>query len=676
MIKLPVLQHLRVEDYGLFPGDPEGSGIVWDFQAGLTLIAGINGLGKTTLLMMLLRSFTGPFDLSSYGDLGRLNVAAPKKPARLQGAAIKFFAQRVADGAQNAKMTLSAKFGDSEIAITRKLADLSLFSCKLNGSELDLPDKDSREEFVQDELSKLMGVGSFIDVLLLLHHVVLLHEDRLGALWDQNAQRHILRILFLDSEDALRVADLERSLQSADSQSRNIHARITATTKDLRKARQREASIEDVAKELNSEQELLETEQEELVHLDSDLLQLDVDRKQARLEFERAKVEYEEAIGAVERMKYTALLRLFPKMEDTARLVLSRIMTEERCLVCDADAHDKRIHLEMQIAQGQCPACGAPPNMKENVFPQYAFEQAKMEQAGERVELSRQERDTRHNELNRITDQYNQTLQRMVELRRSIENREQNNRRLRAHLPGGVTSSQYESALHAQHEQHKEWEGKRAMYFGELKNLLDDKREAITSKATELAIEFSELTQDLLSEVVRLTPTQTEPQYLQTSGKLGERISVPAYAAEMTAANRPGLVRRTSPSDVSESQRELIDLAFRLALVKVATGGDGSTFVMETPEASLDGVAMDRVGGTLAQFASTNRNRLVVTSNLSNSGLITALFGGKTIEDDEIRTRNSRIINLMKIAAPNRSLINDRGKYQALLDQAIQGSSQ
>ena len=676
MIRLPVLQHLRVDDYGLFPGDPEGSGIVWDFPDGLTLIAGINGLGKTTLLMMILRSFTGPFDLTGDGDLGRLSVTVPEKPVRLQGVATKFFAQRVADGAKNAKMTLSVKFGDSIICITRNLADLSLSSCKMDGTELELPSREGREEFVQSKLSMLMGVGSFVDVLLLLHHVILLHEDRLGVLWDSNAQRHVLRILFLDSENASRVAGLERYLQSADSQGRNIHARITATEKDLRRARQRESGSKEAVQELDRQQELLEKEREELERLDTELFQLDADRQQIRLEFERAKIGYEEAVGAVERLKYTALLRLFPTMEDASRLIVSRIMTEEKCLVCNATARNKRIELEAQIAEGYCPACGSPPGEQEKVYPQHEFEQAKLDQAKERVDLSHVEKDTQGSKLERVTNRYNQTLERLVDLRRSVESREQNNDRLRMRLPRGITSQQYESALDALREQHREWESKRAIYFNDLKNLLDSKKNAIISKATVLAEEFSKLTRDLLSEEVRLAQDKNQPQYLQILGNLGDRISVPVYVAEMTSANRPSWIRRISPSDVSESQRELVDLAFRLALVRVATDDDSSTFVMETPEASLDGVAMNRVGNALAKFAATNDNRLVVTSNLSNSGLITSLFGGPTEGDTEICARKEKIINLLKIAAPNRSLINDREKYQALLDQAIRGSSQ
>ena len=67
MVHLPILTELKVNDYGLFPGSPRGSGITWRFQKGLSLIAGINGLGKTTLLTMILRSLTGPYDLTSEG---------------------------------------------------------------------------------------------------------------------------------------------------------------------------------------------------------------------------------------------------------------------------------------------------------------------------------------------------------------------------------------------------------------------------------------------------------------------------------------------------------------------------------------------------------------------------------------------------------------------------------
>ena len=138
-------------------------------------------------------------------------------------------------------------------------------------------------------------------------------------------------------------------------------------------------------------------------------------------------------------------------------------------------------------------------------------------------------------------------------------------------------------------------------------------------------------------------------------------------------AARPTLTRRNDPSEVSESQRELIDLAFRLTLMEVF--GAASTFAMETPEASLDGISMERVGRALARFASRDGNRLVVTNNLTNASIITAIFEATEPEAGRA-TRQRRVLNLLKVAAPNRALIQDRERYEALLAEAVVGTDQ
>jgi hypothetical protein len=82
---------------------------------------------------------------------------------------------------------------------------------------------------------------------------------------------------------------------------------------------------------------------------------------------------------------------------------------------------------------------------------------------------------------------------------------------------------------------------------------------------------------------------------------------------------------------------------------------------------------MERVGNALAAFAKRAENRLIVTSNLSNAGIITSLFGGPSDSEEEDRQRFSRLINLLVVAAPNTALEHDRDKYQKLLEQAVTG---
>jgi hypothetical protein len=555
------------------------------------------------------------------------------------------------------------------------MSDLSLSRLEIDDEpSLVGRNREEREALFQSALTGLMELGSFTDVLLVLHHVMLFQENRPGALWDENAQRQVLRALFLNKNDARDVAVLERQVQSADSQARGINARITATEEDLKKAKKLEAGSEAAAAQLAAEQKLLDADLAEKARIAEALADFEEERRYIRLQHEKAKIAREEASGAVERIKYSALANLYPDMAEASRLVIARILTRAKCLVCDADAAGKREELEALLAKGICPACGAPPEEQHNVIGKYKFEQARLDTAIAAAKLADAEVTAKANQLAKIAVAYERTLDRSIALRASIDDRKALNRRLRSQLPDGVTSKEMEGALTTLRRQKATYLASLSEHVRGLSNLLAAKEELISSRATEVMSNFAELTEKLLAEPARLAEVKLKPRYTQAPNATGEnRLSFPAYKAEMVAANRPGFVRRDDPSDVSESQRELIDLAFRLSLVRVSAPGTTATFIMETPEASLDGVAMRRVGKALAEFAAASDNRLIVTSNLSNAGLITGLFGGPSSSDAETEERRERVLNLLKVAAPNRALDRDRAEYDRLLEEAIAG---
>jgi len=124
MTFFPIFKSVTIERYELFPPSLTKP-LVFNFNAGPTVIAGVNGSGKTTLVLMLLRALTGPFDLPasrSEEELGQIRPEVVKLPK----AERVVFGARVADGAETAILTLEAKFGTSSIRISRQLADLSL----------------------------------------------------------------------------------------------------------------------------------------------------------------------------------------------------------------------------------------------------------------------------------------------------------------------------------------------------------------------------------------------------------------------------------------------------------------------------------------------------------------------------------------------------------------------
>lgn len=123
MAYFPLLQHLAVERYGLYPGIDKQGRFEVAFRDGLTLIVGANGLGKTTLVTMLFRMLTGTADI----DLpeGRIG-SADLKVQNLDTRSRRQFAQRVNDGAQEAQARLVFQLGGRVLMVERRLTDLTL----------------------------------------------------------------------------------------------------------------------------------------------------------------------------------------------------------------------------------------------------------------------------------------------------------------------------------------------------------------------------------------------------------------------------------------------------------------------------------------------------------------------------------------------------------------------
>jgi energy-coupling factor transporter ATP-binding protein EcfA2 len=188
MINFPVLESIEISDYGLYPGQAGKEGLHVSFQAGLTLVLGTNGLGKTTLITILFRLLTGTYDISGItdrNDLGNNRLIA--KP--ISSGDKRIFAQRVVDNARNAKARLNVRLGKHSVMIERRLNDLGLTKFVVDGIH-----KIVNEEYYQDDIARMVGVWSFGDWILLVRHLVFYFEDRRSLVWDPTAQRMLQKI--------------------------------------------------------------------------------------------------------------------------------------------------------------------------------------------------------------------------------------------------------------------------------------------------------------------------------------------------------------------------------------------------------------------------------------------------------------------------------------------------
>src|SRR5436190_17744749 len=119
-IQFPVLRHLVVREYGLFPGK-ERTGLDHHFEPGVTVIPGINGLGKTTLLNIIYRLLVGPFDAFKDDEGIQITQTRLKKLDFFN-----YFSKRDRGASTKATATGEFTFGQRNISVTRRLDTLAI----------------------------------------------------------------------------------------------------------------------------------------------------------------------------------------------------------------------------------------------------------------------------------------------------------------------------------------------------------------------------------------------------------------------------------------------------------------------------------------------------------------------------------------------------------------------
>lgn len=135
-----------------------------EFPAGVTVLAGINGVGKTTLLNLLMRMLLGPVDRAkSDRDLSRITQRDLVVLKRFS-----FFADRVPEELGNdATATLDFRIGDRSVTVTRLLKTMALKSVKVNNRTLDV----LTELRFADEMARLCGLAGRYDFHIVVRYL-------------------------------------------------------------------------------------------------------------------------------------------------------------------------------------------------------------------------------------------------------------------------------------------------------------------------------------------------------------------------------------------------------------------------------------------------------------------------------------------------------------------------
>ena len=663
-IRLPIYRQVAIDDYQMFPGDEYNAGLSHTFSPGLHLIAGVNGLGKSTLLLALYHGVVGPASIRN-DDYG---VPRPEiVPHRLSDR----FRKRVADGARSAHLKLQFSLGSDKFKVCRSLLDLSITEWSLNDS-IQPVEEDSFEAAV----TSAMRVSSFADVLILLNLIVFMFEERSLLLWTPLAQRNVLRALFMSPEKAKTLANRAQKVAISNSAYRNLLYMANRDKKKLKRARTASESADSLSAEYHTLQEAIVAQTERLNELYELRSQADDARTEYRTTLETAKFNFDDYLRELEALKLTRVANTFPSASDAGRYVVDRLLGDKSCLVCGANDGPLITRWVAAISDGDCVVCGASPEDQEAIIPATTIDAARISRVQGRLEGARQALETARQEFEAKQSGYDQAQGQIDQLlieRRANETRV---RQIAGSLPPTPPELRaLEERVASQNEALAELQAEQADAERAFSSVFLEYQETINNLADQIRKRFSARISEFLLERAEISFTTTRAPI----GESGKSYEWPAFRLSMTSGTFDNPAPRLDRSEVSMSQGEFIDLAFRLALVEVAAGDGPATLIFDAPEASLDALFMRRAGAFLARFAEHHvENRLIVTSNLTNADMIPALFGAYEAEAGDPdplpiprEQRWGRVIDLLKIAAPTSAVQMIGDRYDNLLNGAL-----
>ena len=648
----PVFNRFEVFDYGIYPGRSEASsGLRIDFHPGLTLVVGANGLGKTTLVTLLFRLLTGPYDIPrprTGTELRFSRLDAKKIPTRQR----KVFASRVSDGASNATARLTYMLGSTSVTVERRVSDLSLRSARVG------EDQCRNDLEYQERVVSVAGLGSFGDFILMLRYLVFYFEDRRQLVWDVSAQRQLLRMLFLPPDIAQEWSIRERSIIKNDSNVRNYQTVVGRVETDFSRSLAKTNDAVSLRAELQDLEEKQEPDRIRLEEMQASTSSLDQYRQEARLKNLNVEQNRESKYRALERAKLLALDARFPGDLEAGRFMLAHLLTEKCCLVCGSDATDAAQLFASRLASDRCIVCNNQFLTTDNIVEAREVADARVIQANLHLEAAERELVASERDREKAEADFEKHIKTTAELKEAIATRSHRLEQILESLPPS------EAELH---EKRVELSTIRTRLEALKSELADERRafgdfvqectKALVSSSDSIVETFKELAGNFLSEEILLT---WKPRSA-TVGTGGIAIPFPAFELNMAGSDFVEMVRRTGPDDVSESQREFIDLSFRMALMKAA-GRDAVGIVIDAPESSLDAVFAKRAGETLIRFGEVRGNKVIITSNLIEGNLLPTLIEGIVVTPE----KRERLVDLFEHAQPTAAVRSERIAYDEL----------
>lgn len=612
---LPRLDRLSIYDYSLY-----NCPIVIDFSKKLIIIYGTNGVGKSTLLMILLFSIVGPYR-GGIKTKVRQEQRKDNRPIYDES----FFKDRMTQPTDNAIVVSEFSINCDKYVVTHSLTNGQLLEANVNGTALsgklvsyktyEMKYSKQRNDggLSSDELEEYLifryheqlkasselpgGVNTLISMLL---DVMFFDEGRKLTFWNSDLQETIVGKYIVDSEFYEKYCEQKLSTKALESAYKKKSETLNYMSKFFereKKERSQNSNVDD--SKLRAEFARLEDEIEKLERLRQEE-QAQYSRKNTVfLDKAREEELLKERLSALEESWYS---NLFPSQYNVYHKRFSKQMIDEICPVCGN-------HHMFNLETKRCIMCNEMLTLKETpdilkIDIERRDCQNLLAQCKKNIQQVQRELDELRDEINLHRSKINELNVRKNKIETQLKpdddhTADSDTKRLeRAKAERDEALRQYNTARILEEQMRKTIENKLVDNFALFRTVFLSYSSSFfgASHTEELSLPFS------MEESLGTLLIQFE-----LDGKTREESYM-----------------------LSESQRIFTDLAFRFSILTAFH--DNSFFICETPDSTLDVFHEEQAVKTFEHYIRRG-NSLILSANARLSSLISSLYQRVDRED-------------------------------------------
>lgn len=597
----PVISQIRINHFSLYK---KNDFIEIELDKNVFCLAGANGLGKSTFITILNFALTGIVKKpnADFGSFKSMSGFYTKS----MGFAKEFFEGRIdEENVDIAEVSVDFALGDANYSITRGFfepEELRGFTREVDGKTVDYSEnaKDRPlNEVFQTEFTKDVGLTEFHQFVFLQHYVFTFDETHDLLFWNEKTMERVLHLFFgVDSSKALIADQLRKEFNKYDSNARNFQYQITRTRTELNTLQK---SLQSISEADNVDPELHETYKsklEESEEVNTRLTEISLTIKDIELSLSDYSVK-----SSALRSNYSTIfnktlsdqtpIQNYPEVTSALNDLKVRIFAGQ-------DYNDIIERLVEYIKSLKENAD------KESVNTDYFNELEKID--SELKKYSDQIKSLNHKKERFIEEESAET-ERLKKLREEIEKIESDNKQFLR----GLNLSQEDSGI----------EQLIKTYQIQIEKLSENKDDAYKKRneaSDALTPLEQELSQGYIAAEAEFIPLFNQFAYNFLGLTIQIELAINTKGARL--ALNISDTKRDKAYQLSESQRYFVDIALRMALIRLCT--NSATILIDTPEGSLDIAYESRAGQMFADFVSKEK-RMIMTANINSSRLLIEL---------------------------------------------------